>query len=262
MADNSLSWFKSYLDRIQYVRFNGNQSNSTVFKYGIPQGSCLGPTLFIFYINDVFKEIDNVKIMMFADDCVLYSKGHSWVDIHYDLQKSLDTYISWGNEHNLSLNAKKTKAMIVCNPARRDNLNDPAPFNAGNNTISFINNFCYLGCIIDSELTMLPALKSVHRKVEQKIYMLGKLRFLVDKKSAVLIYKQTILPYLDYIGFVLLSCNIGDRKSLQTLQNNALRLCLHYRLVDHVRIERLHAEARIQSIEQRCIFQLLKDRQR
>ena len=44
--------------------------------------------------------------------------------------------------------------------------------------------------------------------------MLGKLRYLVDKKSAVLIYKQTILPYLDYVGFVLLSCNIDDRRSL------------------------------------------------
>ena len=88
--------------------------------------------------------------------------------------------------------------------------------------------------------------------------MLGKLRYLVDKKSAILIYKQTILPHLDYVGFTLLSCNVGDRRSLQTLQNNALRLCLHYRLADRIRIERLHTEARIQSIEQRCIFQLLK----
>ena len=258
LANNSLKWFKSYLDRTQHVKYNGNISDPTEFKYGIPQGSCLGPTLFIFYINDVFKEIDNVKIMMFADDCVLYCRGNSWGDIHYKLQTSLDTYIMWGKEHNLALNAKKTKAMLVCNTAKRDLLNDPAPFNAGNSTISFVKNFCYLGCIIDSELTMVPALKDVYRKVEQKIYMLGKLRYLVDKKTAVLIYKQTILPHLDYIGFVLLSGNIGARKSLQTLQNNALRLCLRYRLIDHVRIERLHTEAKIQSVEQRCIFQLLK----
>ena len=258
LAENSLNWFKSYLDRIQYVRFNGIKSNSTVFKYGIPQGSCLGPTLFIFYINDIFNEIGNVNMMMFADDCVLYSRGKSWNAIHCELQRGLDTYITWGKEHNLSLNAKKTKAMLVCNSAQRDIIIDPVPFNAGNSTISFVETFCYLGCKIDSGLTMLPALKDVYRKVEQKVYMLGKLRYLVDKKSAVLIYKQTILPHLDYIGFVLLSCNIGDRRSLQTLQNNALRLCLHYRLADRVRIERLHNEARLQSIEQRGIFQLLK----
>ena len=148
--------------------------------------------------------------------------------------------------------------MIICNPAQRVTLIDPARFNAGNSIISFVENFCYLGCIIHSGLTMSPALKDAYRKVEQKIYMLGKLRYLVDKKSAVLTYKQTVLPYLDYVGFVLLSCNVGARNSLQTLQNNALRLCLHYRLVDHIRIERLHSEARIQSVEQRCIFQLLK----
>ena len=258
LANNSLNWFKSYLNRIQFVRFNSVKSDSTEFKYGIPQGSCLGPTLFIFYINDLFNEIENVNIMMFADDCVLYNSGKAWRNIHHDLQNGLETYIAWGKEHNLSLNAKKTKAMIVCNSGKRGALTDPAPFNAGNSIISFVDNFCYLGCIIDSDLTMLPALKDVYRKVEQKIYMLGKLRYLVDKKSAIIIYKQTVLPYLDYIGFVLLSCNKGARKSLQTLQNNALRLCLHYRLVDHVRIEYLHTEAKIQSIEQRGIFQLLK----
>ena len=80
--------------------------------------------------------------------------------------------------------------------------------------------------------------------------MLDKLRYLVDKKSVVLIYKQTILPYLDYVGFMMLSCSIGHRKSLQVLQNNALRLCLHYRPIDHVRTQRLHSEAKLQSVEQ------------
>ena len=97
--------------------------------------------------------------------------------------------------------------MIVCNSVKRAQLIDPAHFNAGNSIISFVDNFCYLN------LTMVPALKDIYRKVEQKIYLLGKLRYLVDKSSAVLIYKQTILPYLDYTGFVLLSCNVGLRKS-------------------------------------------------
>ena len=56
--------------------------------------------------------------------------------------------------------------------------------------------------------------------------MLGKIRYLVDRKSAILIYKPTVLPLLDYVGLVLLTCNIGVRKDLQILQNNALRLCL------------------------------------
>ena len=68
---------------------------------------------------------------------------------------------------------KKKKAMIVCSSVKRDAVRDPAPFNAGNSRISFVDNFCYLGCVIDSGLTMLPAFKDIYRKVEQKVYMLN-----------------------------------------------------------------------------------------
>ena len=88
--------------------------------------------------------------------------------------------------------------------------------------------------------------------------MLGKLRYIVDKRSALLIYKQTILPFLDYVGFILLSCNIGLRRDIQKLQNAALRLCLRYRLADRISIQRLHREAKLQSVEQRGLFQLMK----
>ena len=68
---------------------------------------------------------------------------------------------------------------------------------------------------------------SIYRKVEQQVFILGKVCYLVVKKSAILIYKQTILPHLHldymYTGFVLVSCNIGQRNDLQILQNNALR---------------------------------------
>ena len=258
LADNTLRWFESYLDRTQVVRYNAVLSKPCQFKYGIPQGSCLGPTLFIFYINDLFKYIDNVEILMFADDCVLYKSGPSWDAIHADLQTNLNVYVRWGREHNLNLNVQKTKAMFICNRAKRDLLGSPAPFNSGDRQILFVSKYCYLGSIIDNEMTMLHEYKAVYRKVEQKVFMLGKLRYLVDKKTAVLIYKQVVLPYLDYAGFLTLSCNVGHRKDLQVLQNNALRICLRYRLADRVRVEVLHSDANLQSVEQRSIFQLLK----
>ena len=71
-------------------------------------------------------------------------------------------------------------------------------------------------------------------------------------------YVNKLLPFLDYVGFVLLTCNIGIRKDLQILQNNALRLCLRYRMTDKFSIERLHREAKLQSVEQRGMFLLLK----
>ena len=72
LSGNVLSWFNSYLNRTQRVRHNALISDELNFTCGIPQGSCLGPTLFIFYINDVFRRINDVNVMMFADDCKCY----------------------------------------------------------------------------------------------------------------------------------------------------------------------------------------------
>ena len=255
---NSLSWFRSYLDRVQVVRYDGTVSNVCKFRYGIPQGSCLGPTLFIFYINELFRYITDVKVLMFADDCVLYENGRSWNEIYVLLQRALDTYVAWGEDHNLRLNVNKTKAMYICNTAMREYVQGHAPFNAGNRPIMFVSKFSYLGCIIDDRLSMIQEYKAVYRRVEHKIFMLSRLRYFIDKRAALLVYKQAILPFIDYAGFILYACNIGCKKDLQILQNNALRICLRYRMVDHVTIERLHNEANLQSLEQRRIIQTLK----
>ena len=258
LSNNSLKWFRSYLDRRQIVRYNGQISQACIFKNGIPQGSCLGPTLFIFYINDLFRYLLRVNVLMFADDCVLYKSGKHWNEVRECLQNDLDVYINWGKEHNLVLNASKSKAMLICNSNVRPIIGDPAPFNAGNRQIMFVHSYCYLGCVINDELTIANEYKAVYRKAERKVYMLGKLRYYVSKETALLIYKQAVLPYFDYGGFLLLSANRGQTKDLQTLQNNALRICLRYNLRDKVSEERLHTEAGIQSLDQRRRKQLVK----
>ena len=101
--------------------------------------------------------------------------GDDWAIIRISLQQALNVYINWGNDHNLTLNVAKTKAMVICNRHRGGEVNDPAPFNAGNRPIFFVNQFGYLGAILDNDVTMLPEYKAVYRKVEHKIFMLGKL---------------------------------------------------------------------------------------
>ena len=88
---------------------------------------------------------------------------------------------------------------------------------------------------------MLPQYKTVYGRVEQKVFM----RYLLDKQTATLVYKQATLPYIDYTGFTLLSCNIGRRRETQKLQNHALQLCLRYNLVDRITIRQLHNEAKL-----------------
>ena len=87
---------------------------------------------------------------------------------------------------------------------------------------------------------------------------MSKIRKYVDNKTALLIYKQAILKLVEYAGFVLCSCDIGQRRNLQTLQNNALRLCKRYYLLDRIATDRLHSECKILGLEQRRRNQLLR----
>ena len=251
-----LQWFYSYLDRTQRVRHDGNISKEVKFKCGIPQGSCLGPTLFIFYINDVFMHInENVKMLMFADDCVLYKSDICCDHILECLQRGLNTYVEWGEQNNMYLNASKTKTMLVC-PTKSHNLYQP--ISSMGKTIQFVNNFNYLGVIIDDQLTFIPYYNLVKRRMENKIFVMSKIRKYVDIRTALLIYKQAVLPLIEYAGFVLVSCTIGQRYDLQVLQNNALRLCKRYHLLDRIDINRLHLECKVLGLEQRRRKQLLR----
>ena len=251
-----LNWFCSYLNRTQCVRHSGQVSTELKFKCGIPQGSCLGPTLFIFYINDVFRYIGNdINIMMFADDCVLYKSDIICDTILECLQKGLDNYVSWGRDNNMYLNASKTKSMLI-KPTIQYNLYQPLSTEGKN--IQFVNMFNYLGVLLDDQMTFTPYYNLVKRRIENKIFVLSKIRKFVDSRTALLVYKQAILPLAEYAGFVLISCNIGQRHDLQTLQNNALRLCKRYHLLDRIQIEQLHDECTILGLEQRRRKQLLR----
>ena len=123
--------------------------------------------------------------------------------------------------------------------------------------IQYVKQFTYLGIIIDNTMSLRPLLSDIKKKVNNKIFLLRKLRRYIDTKSALLIYKQTILPFFDYSGFMCISLNIADKKDLQIMQNDVLRYCYNVRLSDRVTITDLHTRAKLSSLEQRRIRQLL-----
>ena len=107
-----VQWFRSYLHHTQCVRIQDKVSDTITVDTGIAQGTVLGPILFIFYINDIFKCTKYVKMSMFADDCVLYLSGNSWDVIQHRMQLDLESVIDWTYRNNLCLNPDKTKAMV------------------------------------------------------------------------------------------------------------------------------------------------------
>jgi hypothetical protein len=204
IVGSSLNWFKSYLsDRKQYVTFNGSVSNTTDISIGVPQGSILGPLLFLIYINDLNNVSTSFQFLFYADDTTLTStvcnftttEGASNTNIVND---ELDKIFHWLCSNKLSLNIQKTKYMIF-HPSsiKRRNVN----FN--NIRINGIplentNEFNFLGTIISSDLSWKPHTSFICKKNSRAIGILKRMRNMLPSYVLLSIYNSLIVPHLYY----------------------------------------------------------------
>ena len=109
IRDNVLLWFKSYLtDRMQYVSVNGSDSETKSFTCGVPQGSVLGPILFLLYINDLPNISKHLKFFLFADDTNIYLEDSNLNALEKVMNKELKKLYEWLYINRLSLNITKT----------------------------------------------------------------------------------------------------------------------------------------------------------
>ena len=217
-----LSWFEQYLDhRTQCTIVNGHKSNTQPISYGVPQGSTLGPTLFILYVNDLFTYpgIENVSTLMYADDTVIYRSSDDPTDALENIQIAMNNTQNWCEMDKLTINGNKTKFTIFLRkPSDRK-----YQVVCNKNLLERTTTYKYLGADIDNTLTMDSFNKNVCKKVNFKLYMFGKIRKYITTHAAILIYKQTILPYFDYGRFLMNSASQNSISKLDKYQNRALR---------------------------------------
>ena len=138
-------------------------------------------------------------------------------------------------------------------------MNEPTRFLILGTYVKFVKSHAYLGITLDATMSLLPLLKAVKKRISNKIFMLRKIRKYLNFDAAVAVYKQTILPIVDYAGFLLLSCNKNDIDELQIIQNDVLRVCNRSRLSDRVSVLELHKKkkSKILGLKQLMHKQLL-----
>ena len=197
------------------------------------------------------------KKSMFADDCMLYISGNTWPTVRNKLQCDLDKFVQWIDINALRLNTIKTKAMIFGNRNKLLKIKDPVPLQIYGKNLGFVTKYNYLGVILDSEMTLEPFFKTILKRINSKIYNLRKIRKYLSFEIAVQIYKQTILPYFDYGGFLIIALSKDKKHELQVMQNDVLRICNNSKLADRISIELLHKKANLLSLEQRREKQVL-----
>lgn len=257
-----LEWFGSYLKkRRQYVKYNGELSDTLDVSFGVPQGSALGPILFLLFINDIVKRVKRCKINLFADDTMIYVMGEA-KDIEQmilDLNFDLENLSKWFDNNGLKLNTEKTKCMILGN---KYNLGNPrvddiqCRIKINGEQIEKVNQIKYLGFIIDQELDFDPHCQYIKKKMAKKIGFLFRLSNKVSMFARLTIYKTTIAPHLDYCGTFICFMKQNQINMLQKLQNRAMRAILLCK--KRTPIKMMLEALNFLTVSQRAAFNVLK----
>lgn len=225
VCQSSLVWFTSYLkERKQSTFSNGVLSDSCAINCGIPQGSILGPLLFLVYINDLPSCDLFSKVRMYADDTSLTIASDNVHVLEQQMNHDMSEIHTWLQANKLSLNVVKTKYMIIASQHKIRHLTHQFQIEVNHQLLKREKGYKYLGVEIDDSLTWKDHICKISKKISGGIGALKRVRQLVPFKLLLTMYNSLVLPYFDYCSAVWGSCGRGFSDTLQKLQNRAARV--------------------------------------
>jgi hypothetical protein len=243
---SALSWFASYLsDRTQYVRVGTTSSRPTRLRFGVPQGSVLGPILFLLYTADLIGLIERhgLRPHLYADDTQVYGFCHPLeaTSLQNQIVACVEDIAAWTTANRLQLNAAKTEVLWCCSRRRMHQL-PTQPLVVRGGVVTPASVVRDLGVWIDSGMTMSSHVTKTAAGCFAVLRQLRGVRRSLSRESLTSLVVALVLSRLDYCNAVLAGLPENQLDRLQSVLKAAARLIFSARRYDHITplLEQLH----------------------
>ena len=211
LSERSLRWFRSYLaDRKQSVLINGELSEPHTITLGVPQGSILGPFLFNVYINSLPNAVKKTRMILYADDAVLFCDASTRQELQIALEREFTKISNWYTDNRLTINVKKTKLMLA-GSKRMLSLFEDFELQSNGTQIDRVQSFKYLGVTMDSKWNWKPHISNLLKKLGHRLSLFNRIFHMLDNRTRIAFYNGLVLPHLDYADTVW-----GDQPGLKS----------------------------------------------
>ena len=227
-----LDLLKSFVSNRKYfVSVNGLTSDIKTVNIGVPQGSTLGPLLFLLYINDMCNSSSILNFTQFADDTTLTHSGTSLENLTNEIETELAKVLDWLLANKLIINLTKTHTMLFTNKRVDRSIRIQA-----NNTILEQKKECkFLGVIVDDDISWKGHINHISNKISKTIAILRLLKYTFPKHILKTLYMSLIQPYLNYCNVIWGAADQTIIEPIFLLQKKALRIINRVHYLEHTK---------------------------
>ncbi|GFO47561.1 reverse transcriptase [Plakobranchus ocellatus] len=238
ISGTALLWLRSYLEyRTQSVQINNDRSDITVLKYGVPQGSVLGPILFTLYTQPIVKILTshNFNYHFYTDDLQIYIDGtiEDLPNFISNTQNCIEDIKTWMTNNKLKLNEEKTEIILLGHPRFANDFQN-VTINLSGHAITCKQTVKNLEVNIDQSLSMMAFVGSLCKSLNFQLRRIGLVRHYLTENVTKTLVSSMILSKMDYCNSLLIGLPKESFNRLQVVQNNAARLVTMSKKRDHV----------------------------
>ena len=237
VCGQNIQWYESYLtNRKQFLTFDNKNTDFENITCGVPQGSILGPLLFLIYVNDLCNASNILDPIMFADDTNLFYSHQNISSLFSTVNNELNKINEWFKANKLSLNVKKTKYTFFHKNSFKDNVPLKLPdLKIANMKIERTNAIKFLGVLLDENITWKNHIRTVEKKLAKNIGLLYRAKWLLDESSLKTIYFSYIHSYLNYANIAWGSTYRTNLRTIHYHQKHASRIVFNQDRLTHSR---------------------------